>query len=126
MHQISEKRDRVPGCQLWVLERDGDFSTSLPLWHTVPDGLFFIRIVLFVVAKMNLESVQALPQSHFCSFEPQRHHRNAFSGFSHFPQLPVLLGIPNSLGVLCTQNHMRTRRPAKVRWASSMASRNKF
>jgi hypothetical protein len=114
---------------------------------------------LFIIAKMNFECVQALAQSHFCSFEPQRHHRHAFSGFSHFTQLPVLLGLPNSLGVLCTQNHTRSPLPArrglsavttsrlssknrsllsgfrrevgwmcsaKIRWASSMTSRNKF
>ena len=58
--------------------------------------------VLFIIPKMNSERMQALPKSHFCSFESQRHHRDALSGLSHFPKLVVLLGFPYSSGVLCT------------------------
>jgi hypothetical protein len=113
------------------------------VWNAVPDRAFssprealqFGRAasssawVVFIVAKMDSESVQALPQSHFRSFEPQRHHGNALSGFGHFPQLPVLLGLPYSLGVLRTADHFTTRSPhrhagARSR-ASSMASRIK-
>jgi len=66
---------------------------------------------LFIIAKMNSEGMQALPKSHLCSFEPQRHHRNALSGLSHFPQLLVRLGFPYSSGVLCTPDHFTTRSP---------------
>jgi len=115
-----------------------------PVWNTIPDGLFsspseavslrgVVRLpadpggFLFIVAKMNSESMQALPKSHLCSFEPQRHHRNALSGLSHFPQLLVLLGFPYSSGVLCTPDHFISphRRAGAPRWASSMASRIK-
>lgn len=105
-------------------------SRRAPVW-TVPDRLFGSQgeapsprgrfgwrvhpLVLFIIAKMNLESMQALPESHFCTFEPQRHHRNAFSGLSHFPQLLVVLGLPYSLGVLCTQNHFTMRSPFLAR-----------
>jgi hypothetical protein len=99
-------------CQLLALERDRDFSRfgfpfrtrqffAVPSGKAVPGGLFItsprknpptsrvVRLalfgsVLFTIAQINFESMQALAQSHFCSFEPQRHHRNAFSGFSHF------------------------------------------
>jgi len=90
-----------------------------PVWNPVPDMLFVHQAEapslywwgFLIIAKMNLESMQALPESHFCSFEPQRHDGNASSGFSHFPQLLVLLGLPCSLGVLCTQDHFTTRSP---------------
>ena len=122
--------DRVPRfCQPLMPNATTDFSRSDfysyapvlrgPVWIAVPDRRFsspgeavllpgVVRLpvhpdgFLFIIAKMNFESMQALPKSHFRSLEPQRHHRNALSGFSHFPQSLVLLGLPYSSGVLCT------------------------
>jgi hypothetical protein len=102
-----------------------------PVWNAILDGLFkftqrrpftprggsapassgWVPFYYLIIAKMNSESMQALPKSHLCSFEPQRHHRNALSGLSHFPQLLVLFGFPYSSGVLCTPDHFTTRSP---------------
>jgi hypothetical protein len=109
----------TPARHLVAARLDG---SGQAVWFTrrspSPRGRFGWRVhplVLFIIAKMNLESMQALPESHFCTFEPQRHHRNAFSGLSHFPQLLVVLGLPYSLGVLCTQNHFTMRSPFLAR-----------
>jgi len=52
------------------------------------------------LAEWDLENTQSTTDGSDCSFEPQRYHRDGFSGTHHFPQLVVLLGLPWAFAVI--------------------------
>jgi hypothetical protein len=74
---------------------------------------------------MNVEKMQALSNSLFCSSVPERHQRYALSGFNHFAQLLVLLGLAWASRVSGALDHS-TSRIARRRFIRSSACTTSF
>src|SRR5258705_7526969 len=71
-------------------------------------------------AEGDLENTQSTANSGDCSFESQRYDRDGFSGFHHFPQLVVLLGLPWTFAV--SGHHFNRGRKRRPHWARHLAN----
>jgi hypothetical protein len=60
---------------------------------------------------MDLENTESTAKGADCPFEPERHHCDALSSASHFPELPVVFVRPLASSVFRSLDHFTTRNP---------------